>query len=360
MKKKRRKSVIKIAALTILCSFVILALGFFLDIIPPLWIDKAEWLLNGGKDHDAPVSLKDTAKDARQKAESLGSQLRGLFWRVIRKAGFGTISTPESVVTNDLGLQVSFIDVGQADCILIQNGEHAMLIDGGNVDDGPLVIDFLRNAGVTKLEFVIGTHAHEDHMGGLDSVINDMPVSAVIFPIVEGETYLYAAVKDAAIKTGADISTASTGNSYTLGDAVWTIVGCVPDNPENYNESSIIIKLTYGESDFLFTGDAELINEDALIRSGYDLDCEVLKVAHHGSLTSSGPTFLAMVSPEYAVISCGRNNDYGHPAKTVIKRLHAINAEVYRTDTEGTVIAVTDGTAINVYSLGVDPTHINN
>lgn len=244
-------------------------------------------------------------------------------------------------------LKVHFIDVGQADAILLQQGNAAMLIDGGNNGDRNKVKNYIEQEKITQLDYVIGTHAHEDHIGGLDYVINAFKVGKVYFPRQSANTKTFEDFAIAVKSKVGKLTAPKVGDTFKLGDAVCTILGPNSSDYGDANDYSIVIKVVYGGTSFLFTGDAEEKSESEMLSSGLDLSATVLKVGHHGSRTSTGQDFLTKVNPKYAVISVGDVNSYGHPTQDAMDRLKAKNIPVYRTDESGTVVAVSDGKKVS-------------
>lgn len=248
------------------------------------------------------------------------------------------------------GLTVSFIDVGQADCALLECDGEFMLIDGGNRDDGQLVVSYLEQQGVETLSAVVCTHAHEDHVGGLPSVLAVYPTQAVYAPT---RTYASKVFDDFVYYTdqqGLEITIPAPGDTWTLGQASVTVLGPVKSYAET-NDTSIVLRVSYGETDFLFTGDMETTAENDMLdywggRISWKAD--VLKVGHHGSNTSTGYRFLNEVAPDYAVISVGKDNSYGHPHEEPLSRLNQAGVTIFRTDELGTVIARSDGAAVSL------------
>lgn len=240
-------------------------------------------------------------------------------------------------------LEVHFIDVGQADSILIKFGTEAMLIDAGNNNDADFLVNYIKSQGISILNYAIGTHPHEDHIGGLDAVIASFEVGKIIMPKQNSTTKTFEDVLTAIRNKGLKVTTPKVGDTYNLGEAKWTILA---PNQEEYNETnnaSIVIKLEYGDNSFMFTGDAEELSEQEILSLG-NLQAEVLKVGHHGSSSSTTDEFLNEVNPTYAVISVGLNNSYGHPHEEVLERLNNRNIEILRTDEVGTIIFTSDGT----------------
>ena len=267
-------------------------------------------------------------------------EMQGYLQRTLSPSG---IATPSSTVLDNAGLTMQVLDVGQADSILIYTGEHSMLIDGGNNGDGEAIADYLQSRGIENLNWVIATHPHEDHIGGLDVVIDRLNVENIMLPLVAHTTKTYDDLLDAVEQSGAKVIAPAVGDSYELGEAMITVLSCEAQDEENLNESSIVLKLSYGEIDCILTGDAEVINEEKILADGYDISAEILKVGHHGSSTSTSQAFLDAVSPEVAIISLGADNTYGHPHKETLEKLQSAGIQIYRTDQEGTIIFETDG-----------------
>ena len=248
----------------------------------------------------------------------------------------------------DGGLTVHFIDVGQADSALLECGGEFMLIDGGNVEDGRLVVSYLDQMGVEELKAVVCTHAHEDHVGGLASVLSVYPTQAVYSPT---ETYSSKAFDNFMYyvdQQRLEITKPVPGDEFYLGDALVTVLGPVKDYAET-NDTSIVMKVVYGNTSFLFTGDMERQAENDMLDYGMDVSADVLKVGHHGSDSSTSYRFLYEVNPMYAVISCGRGNSYGHPHREPMDRLRQAGVTIFRTDEMGTVVASSDGRDISFY-----------
>ncbi len=248
-------------------------------------------------------------------------------------------------------LEVHFIDVGQADSILIKSGEEAMLIDAGNNADGDMVVNYIKEQGINKLKYIIGTHPHEDHIGGLDDVIDNFDIEKIIMPKIMHTTKTFEDVLSSISNKGLKITYPIVGKEYTLNDATLIILAPNSEEYKELNNYSVVVKLIHGENSYIFTGDAEVLSEKEMLENNIEiLDSDVLKIGHHGSTTSTSEEFLNAVNPKYAVISVGKDNEYGHPHREIIELLGEKNIEVLRTDEMGTIISTSDGTIIDFYT----------
>lgn len=248
-------------------------------------------------------------------------------------------------------MEVHFIDVGQADCALLASGGHFMLIDGGNNDDKNRILTYLQNAGVEKLDIVVGTHPHEDHIGSLDAVIDAFAIDAVYMPEASVDTATYRDVIDAVKGKGLQVQHPAPGDVLDFNGLPVEIFGPVKEY-SNLNNNSIVLRVSVGDRAFLFTGDAETEAEFDILEQGFDISADVLKVSHHGSSGSSVEEFLAYADAEYAVISVGIGNSYDHPEDVTLKRLKNYGMEIFRTDQLGTIVCNTDGETISFRQEG--------
>lgn len=248
-------------------------------------------------------------------------------------------------------LKVHFIDVGQADAALIEFHNKTILIDAGDWDKND-VLDYLKQRSIKKIDLVVGTHEHADHIGQIDKVIQHFAVKEVWLPGGNATTKVFERVISAIDANKIAYDEPRAGDKYKIGDLSIDILS-PKQLTGNLNSDSLVIKLTYGAISFLFAGDAEKNTEKQMVRSGQNLTSTILKVGHHGSNTSTTSIFLNEVNPQVAVISVAKNSPYGHPAQRVIDRIIKKEIELYATKTHGNIIIETDG---NQYHISTDKT----
>ena len=260
--------------------------------------------------------------------------------------------TQQTSAQTDANFAVHFVDVGQGDCTLVESNGEYLLIDAGENGHETEVLNYLRSMNIEKLDYIIVTHQHSDHIGGMPEVLAEFECDNLIMPRLTQEqtptNSTYKAFLKAVQSSEAKVISANPGLSYALGGATFEILGPVTDDAEDINSMSAVTKITYGESSFLITGDAETEEELEIIDNGAELDCDVLRAGHHGSSTSSCKDFLNAVTPEICVISCGADNDYGHPHDKAVNRIKKHTEEIYRTDICGSIVMTSDGEKIDI------------
>ena len=248
-------------------------------------------------------------------------------------------------------IELHMIDIGQGDSILIRTAEGNVLIDAGPGKSEDELKSYLTSLSITELEYAVFTHMDEDHIGGADMIINEYTVSNVIIPDATADTKTYLKMMEAIDTSGTNVIKTDSGDEYTLGSMTLTVLSPVEGKKySNKNNYSVVMRLDFGETSIMLTGDAEeQVEEQLLEMYGVEmLDCDILKVGHHGSDSSSTPEFLAAVTPEFALISCGDGNSYGHPHTVTVTNLTAAGADIYRTDELGSIILTTDGELIKI------------
>ena len=260
----------------------------------------------------------------------------------ISEATKPSIQRVEQISEEDVLLRVDFLDVGQADCALLSSNGHYMVIDGGNNGDADSILSYLEERGVQKLDAVVGTHPHEDHIGSLDAIMNHFDVEAVYMPKILHTSKTFEDVLDAIANKGLKIKSPNPEDTIDFNGLEIEVLGPQKEY-KDFNNNSIVLKVNAGETAFLFTGDAEEAAEKDMLQAGGNMQADVLKVSHHGSSTASSRAFLQAVQPSYAVISVGAGNSYHHPEEETLQRLQGIGAEIYRTDLQGTIVCTTDG-----------------
>lgn len=266
-------------------------------------------------------------------------------------AEFGVRLTSDGAIVLEPGeVLVSFIDVGQGDAILVRSRDHAVLIDGGEHAQRNALTGYLRGAGIRRLDYVVATHPHSDHIGGLVTVLSQFEVGHVVMPDITHNTATFLRFLEVIDNRDIPVIFPLPGDSIRAGILDFAVLG--PPNPHpgpvrNLNNASIVLRLEHGQTSFLFTGDAERELEEWLVNSGANLSSTVLNVGHHGSRTSSTEAFLDAVNPIAAVITLGENNRYNHPHDEVMQRLNARDIMVYRTDQLGTIRMITNGQRID-------------
>ena len=257
-----------------------------------------------------------------------------------------TTVIPPAELPEDSTFEVHYLDVGQGDCSLVLCDGHAMLIDGGESSESSKVYAYLKQHGISHLDYMVATHAHSDHIGGLSGALNYATVDTAFCPVTDYDSKTFDSMVKYLNKQGIGITVPSAGDEFMLGSAHVQVLGPqkIYDDP---NDTSIVMKVTYGETSFLFTGDAERTAEADILDAGYNLSSTVLKVGHHGSDTSTSYPFLREIMPEYVVIQVGKDNSYGHPTEDTLSRLRDAEVKVYRNDLQGDIVCSSDGKTVS-------------
>ncbi len=257
----------------------------------------------------------------------------------------------KSSVSNniDSNLEIYFFDVGQADSILIKSNDDTVLIDAGNRNDGENLVNYIKNdLKINDIDIVIGTHPHEDHIGGMSYIIDSFDVGKIYLPDVTSNAKFFEKLLDSIESKDYKISVPKIGEEIKLNNLVFNVLS-VDDNDKNINDCSIVLKLNYLDTKYLFMGDASKSVEKKLLDK--DIKADVIKIGHHGSSYSSSKKFLESVKANIAIISVGKDNKYKHPTKSVLETLNNLNIKYYRTDTDGTIKLVSDGKNIEINKI---------
>lgn len=272
--------------------------------------------------------------------QALFAAVKGSGTTLLRPLGLTDLSAAEPALQSTFA--VHFIDVGQADAALVLCDGHAMLIDGGNAADSSRIYTYLKSRGVDYLDYIVCTHPHEDHVGGLSGALNYAKIGTALCSVTSFDSKPFHNFISYLSRQGKSLSIPNAGDTFQLGSASVQIIGPVRLS-DDINNMSIVLRAVYGDTSFLFTGDAEREEEQDILEAGYPLSATVLKVGHHGGSDSTTYPFLREIAPEYAVISVGKGNNYGHPTENTLSRLRDVGAKVYRTDMQGDIICESDG-----------------
>lgn len=264
---------------------------------------------------------------------------------------YTNVGLKDEVSTNKSPLSVHYIDVGQGDCTLIKSKDFIMLIDSGESYNSRKILNYLKMQKVDTIDYLVATHPHSDHIGGMSEIIKNVDIKNIFMPRLSLEntptTNLYANFLDSVKNSSAKVKLVDKAENFSFEGISFEILSpCIQYN--DLNNMSIIIKLTYKDTKFLFMGDAEKEVEQDLANKNIDLTCNVLKVGHHGSSTSTTEEFLERVTPQIAVISCGEDNRFGHPNKETIEILNKYKVIAKRTDINGNIVINSNGSKISV------------
>lgn len=251
----------------------------------------------------------------------------------------------------EAGFEIHFLDVGQADAAIVICDGKVLMIDGGNIADSSLVFSYLQNTlGVSHIDYMVSTHPHEDHVGGLSGALNACTVGQVFSPVLAYASEPFNDFLKYLNQQGKDLMIPRAGDSYRLGSAAFQFLAPLHPGSLNENDWSLVLRITYGQTSFLFMGDAELSVEADMIMASHDnqfaLKSDLIKVGHHGGETSTSFSLLQAVKPKYAILSVGEKNSYGHPSPRTLERLQIAKAQIFRTDQQGHIICYSDGETI--------------
>ena len=257
----------------------------------------------------------------------------------------------DNKLVDTTSFKIYFIDVGEADSILVKDKDEFSLIDTGNNEDGPKLVNYFKELGITKFKYLIGTHPHEDHMGGMDDIIREFDVEHIYMPDVQTDYKTYTEIVDLVKSKNMTIETPEIDSTFTMNDSIFNVLW-ISNSEEEINDDSIVLKLNYKNTSYIFTGDATKNVELKILDK--DLKCDVLKLGHHGSGDASSAQFLDKTKPLYGIISVGKDNEYGHPHDITLKKLNYLNTKIYRTDLDGTIVLTSDGENIMVETIKTD------
>lgn len=292
-----------------------------------------------------PVSSLDSFVDEENEKQS--SDFEEAEFGVAAEVNVFDFSESIIIKNENESLTVHFIDVGQGNAILVESAGKYMLIDAGETDKAQIVQSYLQNIDVGELDYVVATHPHSDHIGGLPVILRNFSVKKMFMPDVQSQTLIFEDLLFAIQDTDLGITIPEPGEKYVLGAAIFTILAPIREYGENLNNASIALRLDFHNTSFLFAGDAEIASEKDMIAGLVDLDVDVFLANHHGSDTSNSENFLRALSPQYAVISVGADNTYGHPSVNVLERFQSFGIHCFRTDESGTIVAKSDGDTIS-------------
>lgn len=285
--------------------------------------------------------------ERRNRMKNLRKRIAGyLLTFTLILAGAVISGNEKAVFASGGSMEVHFLDVGQGLSILVQSEGQTLLYDGGPRSASSYVVSYLQEQNVSEIDYLISSHYDEDHVSGLIGCLSAFLVDNVIGADYVHDSSLYDSFMDGVAAQGLEVQHPAVGTEYEFGSGEFIVLSPKEISRES-NANSVAIKLTNGDNSFIFTGDADYNSESDMVASGLDLDCDVLSVGHHGSATATSWDFLQAAVPEFAVISCGAGNMYGHPDADTMEKLSDMGISVYRTDKQGTIVASSDGSTIS-------------
>ena len=277
--------------------------------------------------------------------------LLGLYYILDNYDNKNNIKEDKTITNKTNNLEIYFLDVGEGDSILIRKNDNNVLIDGGNNKDGKKLVKYFKELNINKFNYIIATHPHEDHIGGLDYIIREFDLDNYLQLDLEGEGLTYQDIIKETDKKGIERKTPAIDEEFNVEDLNFKVL-YLDNNPEDINNSSMIIRLVYKNTSYLFMADAEQDEEVKILDK--DIQSDVLKVGHHGTKYATSANFLNKVKPRYSIISCGINNDYGFPKQVVLDKLEKVGSKIYRTDLDHTIKLISDGDNINIETIETD------
>lgn len=270
--------------------------------------------------------------------------IMGLMLTLLLLTGCESIGEVSNGIIETDQLKIEFLDVGQADAILLTTAEATMLVDAGDNKTEKQIVTMLQDRGIKKIDYLIGTHPHADHIGGLDKVIDNFEIGTIYMPKVSHTTKTFESVLKSVKNKGYQITTGKAGVSFELGKNIQvSMLSPMEESYKEMNDYSIVLKVVNGKDSILLTGDAEELVEEQLLATNAPVDADIIKLGHHGSSSSSTPEFIEKVSPEVAIITSGKDNSYGHPHKETLDTLNKFGIPYYDTQDYGTITIISTG-----------------
>ncbi len=257
--------------------------------------------------------------------------------------GCSEAAAPVSTASSNDPIDIYMVDVGQADAMVLTSDDMVMVIDGGNVDDGGRMVHVLDTLAIDHVDYMIATHPHEDHIGGLQDILEHYPVDVVYTPVLDDSAKVFEIFMEHVTDNGAEVIVPKNGSTIDFNGATIFMYHYPIDPDEDKNNESIVTQLSTGNTTAYFMADAEVEVEQALLNDGYIHHADLIKIGHHGSYTSTSESLIKAMDPSIALISCGLDNDYGYPHDETMETLSNADITTYRTDLDGDIHCVMDG-----------------